>query len=509
MLFILSLSSRCLFTSVAMMLAAMAPCLADDDDNADRAESLKSATLALCASSHATLPRCKDGTMQRLVRELDAAEKAALAKARPLTVPLLKRDQVWFRQMLEVYDDNADDSGGSIQDIEVRMLERRIAALNELAQGHGRAGVGGRWVNAFGSVEVTPGEHGDIHVALTVDARYGEDSDRQPETCATRGVLRAGADGWLVGTAVSPKPYTTDVAKEVATMKPALLKIRRQGETLRVVAGDGNKDGWDRYAINCSHQNLLTGSYFAAGKSGRGLTGATPFVAPTFDCTRPATASEEEICADPELAAGDVRLNRAWHRLLPRLDTTTRRLLSTDQRAWVKSQAFQYPEFLHPAWDKQASDVHQTALARDSLLALQRERLAVLEGFDETRRGFEGTWWASDAGLTVTRGKDGKLNVSGGKWYQGSWKDGCVYEFSGTVDAAGFHADDKSENPDTLERDHATLIVNRADDAWAKRRDQDDPTAGEAKCRRLRSYSSTARLFPVRTSPDIGTLNIR
>ena len=46
------------------------------------------------------------------------------------------------------------------------------------------------------------------------------------------------------------------------------------------------------------------------------------------------------------------------------------------------------------------------------------------------------------------------------------------------------------------------LIVNRQDDAFAKKRQgSDDPD--QQKCRRSLHTSSTVRLFPVRYSPDI------
>lgn len=83
-----------------------------------------------------------------------------------------------------------------------------------------------------------------------------------------------------------------------------------------------------------------------------------PFVAPTFDCTRPATATEEEICADPELAANDVRLNHAWKDLQPRLDAVTRKLLTEDQRNWVKTQAMHYLGDLHPPQAKLSYFAH-------------------------------------------------------------------------------------------------------------------------------------------------------
>ncbi len=100
----------------------------------------------------------------------------------------------------------------------------------------------------------------------------------------------------------------------------------------------------------------------------------------------PATAAEKEICADPELATNDVRLNHAWEALLPRLDAATRKWLTADQREWVKVQTQHYPNGLHPPPAKLSYFVHWTGAARDSLAELQRNRIALLEGFS-TRSG--------------------------------------------------------------------------------------------------------------------------
>jgi uncharacterized protein YecT (DUF1311 family) len=230
----------------------------------------------------------------------------------------------------------------------------------------------------------------------------------------------------------------------------------------------------------------------------------------TFDCTDPKTATEEEICADPDLADNDQRLNRAWKTLLPRLDDVTRRALTEDQRNWVKAQAAQFPQFLHPAWEKRASQMHYTTDARDHLNGLQRERIALLEGFDDKRAGLAGIWLAYNAIIRLTANADGTLTSQGWKWEQGDWKAGCDYAMTGKVVNGAFRSDEKRKNPDTLERDHATLIANRLDDAFAKKRwkmdGTADETADEAKCKRNSSNSSTARLFPARPSPDIDNL---
>jgi len=105
-----------------------------------------------------------------------------------------------------------------------------------------------------------------------------------------------------------------------------------QGETLRLVAGDQAGTDADSNGLDCNGDGQLTGSYFPVGKSSAAASALGTFAAPSFDCAHPTSADEEEICADPDLSANDLRLNQAWTGLLPRLDQDTRRLLTVDQR---------------------------------------------------------------------------------------------------------------------------------------------------------------------------------
>lgn len=479
-----------------LLLFVATPCLADDEGN--RPESFKDTAIAVCGDDGAKLQGCKDGSYIRLTRAVDAAFKTALAKAQPAAGVLFKRDQVWFGEVVETFSQNVADEPEQLKKI-AATLQRRLAQLDEIKQGLGRGSVAGRWVNAFGTVEVTPAPDGPYRIVMASEAIYGSEANQQ-QSCKASALVRPGADGWLSGDADAPAD-----AKAGDSDKPARIKVRLQGQTLRAVAGDElHRRG--RGGLGCDSINQLTGSYFPAGKSGTG--GAAPFVVPTFDCARPGTASEEEICADPELAANDARLNRAWKELLPRLDATTRRLLTEDQRGWVKAQGQRYLSELHPPMAKQSYFVHWTGVARDNLAQIQRERIALLEGFDEKRRGFEGEWRAYNAQLSVTRDNDGGIHVDGNKWFEDDYKGGCDYDFSGKADGDVFRPKDTSKNPDSIERDHASLIVNRTDDAAAKRRFKPDGTldseADEAKCKRRLDISSTARLFPVRPSHDVG-----
>jgi uncharacterized protein YecT (DUF1311 family) len=363
-------------------------------------------------------------------------------------------------------------------------------------------------VNAFGSVTVTPADDGAYRIAIETHSVYGTDDERHRE-CQASTLVRPEPGGWLSGKVLRVKPaLTPSEATAIADDTEALLlKIRRQGETLRVVAE--RTESMNFALPGCKFTGQLTANYFASGRADAAMAPAdradAGFVAPTFDCARPETASDEEICADPDLAENDQRLNRAWKALLPRLDPTTRRALIEDQRGYVGAQSNQYPQSLHPAQNKAASFVHFTADARYELNGLQRERIALLEGFDDNRHGFAGVWLAYNAILKVTIEEDGSLTTEGWKWDRNDYKASCDYQIEGKVANGVFRSDDKRKNPDTLERDHATLIVNRLDEIFAKKRFRPngtaDPNADEPKCERI--DSSTARLFPARTSRDI------
>ncbi|MGF6307148.1 uncharacterized protein YecT (DUF1311 family) [Bradyrhizobium sp. i1.8.4] len=488
----------------AISVLASGPSVAMDDFL--RASSSAPTSIRLCGDSgddRIKTADCKKAGYDRLVAQIDKAFDAALGKMPANVRPLLKRDQAWFNEMItDAAEVLADADADELKESFAESLRRRTAALDGIASG--RSGVAGNWVNAFGSITLTPAEGGAYRLAADLRGDYGGDRRR---TCRLTADLKALGSGWLSGQVVIDTDTPADKPKTDAAAAPARppsLKLRRQGETLRIV-GTIDDEEWDGLS-DCSSMWQITGSYFAAGKDTASDKADTAFVAPTFDCTKPETATDEEICADPDLADNDQRLNRAWKALQPRLDEATRRALIDDQRNWVKSQTEQYPEFLHPAWNKQSSQVHFTVDARDHVNGLQRERLALLEGFDDKRSGLAGVWLAYNAVIKVTADKDGIVKAIGWKWDQDDWKAGCDYDMTGKMIGSAFRSDEQRKNPDTLERDHAMLIVNRLDDVFAKKRTRKDGTednADEAKCKRRLDNSSTARLFPARASPDI------
>ena len=497
----------------AVALSALMPVTVHTMDDFIVPSSSAPTAIKLCGEADGDKIRnaaCKESGYDKQVAQIDKAFDTALAKTPATIKSLLKRDQAWFNEMiLEAADLVVEMNDADMRAGFAETLRARLTALQGIADGFGRPGFGGRWASAFGSVAVTPAEDGAYRLAASIKVNYG--TDRHAE-CALSALMKPTAGAWLAGSILpdeaaakaSADSKTAAAGTKSEPKKPPTLRMRRQGETLRVVIVTGD-DGWDNDLPGCESVRQITASYFPSGKPDTAATSDkadTAFVVPSFDCTRPETATEEEICADPDLADNDQRLNRAWKALLPRLDETTRRALLEDQRGWVRTQAWQYPEFLHPAWEKQTSQMHYTTDARDRLDGLQRERIALLDGFDEKRSGLAGVWLAYNAIIKITVDADGSLTGQGWKWEQGDWKAGCDYDMSGKMIGGAFRSDDKGKNPDTLARDHAVLIVNRLDDSYAKKR-SGEAGIGEMKCKRSMAASSTARLFPARASPDI------
>ena len=500
--------------SAALVLSfALATAANADDDNAPFSSA--PTLLKLCGkpADGAAIPAdlCKTRGYDDLAARLDRAIQAAAAKAAANVRPLLKRDQAFFYEMIVMAAEDMPRSDNA----ETRktfddMLRNRLALLPQIGDGFGRSGVVGKWVDAFGSINVAPADGGDYRVALATNSIYGSDEEHQWH-CEASAIVKPEAGGWLAGPllaepdAVAKHPDASDLKD--AEGKPSLpptIKLRRQGDTLRVVAAVPDDSAYTLTLIpHCPTAEQLTGSFFASGRpdAAAARTDAA-FTAPSFDCTRPGTASDEEVCADPELADNDQRLNRAWKVLLPRLDDVTRRALTEDQRHWVQAQANQYPLSLKPGQAKLTYGMHYMAGGRDGMSRLQRARIALLEGFDENRKGLAGTWLSYTAILHVTVGDTGDLEAKGWKWDQEDWKGGCEYEMSGKAKGGTFRSDEGGKNPDTLERDHAMLIVNRLDDEFARKR-SGDKGADEMKCRRSMAASSTARLFPAKPSADI------
>ncbi|MBR0938649.1 lysozyme inhibitor LprI family protein [Bradyrhizobium jicamae] len=503
-----ALSRLAAFAAIGSVLA---PVSSQAMDNDLLAWSSAPTAIKLCGDGDNLIKTadCKKAGYDKMVAQVDKAFGEALAGAPANVKPLLKRDQAWFNEMiLQAASSLPDRSGDEARQGFAETLRVRAAVVGEIAANFGRSGLTGAWTNAFGRIAVTPADGGGYRVAADLDSDYGSDLHR---SCKFTAVVKPAAANWIAGPVLADPDKSAGMTAKTQPPKPPSLKIRRQGETLRIVGIEGSDD-WDGLT-DCDSMWQITGSYFATGGDTPSAKANSSFVTPTFDCTRPETATDEEICADPDLADNDRRLNRAWTALQARLDEATRHALIDDQRNWVKSQARQFPEFLHPAWEKLSSDVHATANARDRVDSLQRERIALLEGFDDKRSGIAGDWLAYNAAIRITVDGSGTVKATGWKWDQGDWKAGCDYDMTGRIAGGVFRSGEQRRNPDTLERDHAMLIVNRLDDVFATRRysrkdGTENDTADEAKCKRRLDVSSTARLFPVRSSPDVDILKV-
>jgi hypothetical protein len=211
----MAISRHLIALAIAFAIGGPAPAGADDEFR--RAVSFEPTLLALCPSDRPqNVGRgCKDGALDRLAKQAETAFKAALAKVRPATAPLLKRDQVWFREMMEsavergvLVSDAADDPED--QDRAAAALRKRIAALREMAAGFGRSGVSGRWANAFGSIAIAGEMDGALRVTASTIATYGSDTEDRP-SCEAAAVVEILEMMTTLGVFVVAMPHIPDV----------------------------------------------------------------------------------------------------------------------------------------------------------------------------------------------------------------------------------------------------------------------------------------------------------
>ena len=149
---------------LAVTMIVLRPVAADAMDDYISASSSAPAAIALCSRGEPLAPAaCKEAGYDKLIGQIDRAFESAQAKAPANVRPLLKRDQAWFNEIIV----SAGDSVPQSDDLEERKsfgetLSRRVTTLQEIADGFGRTGFSGRWVNTFGSVVVTPAEGGAV-----------------------------------------------------------------------------------------------------------------------------------------------------------------------------------------------------------------------------------------------------------------------------------------------------------------------------------------------------------
>ncbi|WP_201723821.1 hypothetical protein, partial [Bradyrhizobium sacchari] len=173
----------------AVVLLAPITCHAMDDDL--RAASSAPTAITLCGAVNGDDSRikaeiCKEKGYDQLVAAIDKSFDTALARTPANIRPLLKRDQAWFNEMIL-------GAAGTVQEVDeaelrdnfVATLRQRATVLGEIAAGSGRAGLAGKWANAFGSITISPSANGTRQLTVDMRVDYGSDKHRQCRLGAT------------------------------------------------------------------------------------------------------------------------------------------------------------------------------------------------------------------------------------------------------------------------------------------------------------------------------------
>src|SRR5262249_55304468 len=401
----------------------------------------------------------------------------------PLTALLLKRDQVYFTDILGVehiagLQSHDDESYVRI----LAALNARRRALTELRVG-GIKTLEGHWSNVFASVTIAKAEAGSLTIAIKSRLSYPHEN-RGEVDCAAAVAAALGTDGWY-SAALGDKDYEGRLD---------VIRFRRQGTTLRIVhevngeAGVCDGKPHDSDSDRRGGADVLTGSYFPTGQAATAAGTTARAVAPSFDCAKAENADEEEICADPEMADADRNFARLFGEAMRRIDRTVARYLRADQRSWASDNSKDFLFNLQPGSDKAQSTVHHTSSAREQLFLRQRQRILLLANLDEKRKGIEGVWHGYNASLALAPAKgksDGTLHAEGSKWDVEDYKAYCDFTSDGKIKNGIFKAVDEFPK---LTREGGTLVID------VENNDSERPSY----CSRMRSPK--ARLFPVKPS---------
>ena len=446
---------------------------------------------------------CEDKELSALDRAIGVGLGRLQAATDSLTRVLLRRDQRWFAEVLAAkYVSKFEGADDPLRQRIDAMLQSRLTTVRQIQSRLGTTDPAGTWANALATLRVARQSDDSLRVEMAATVTYGDRDE--PFTCGLSAVLVRGNDHWYAGKSEKNRDDTEDdtasaasaEAKEPADKKPAMLRLRMQANTLRVVLTGGDT------LQACNGPDLLTGSYFATTAIARPSAStslATRTVLPSFDCAKATNIDEEEICADPDLAHADQEIARVYRETARRVGAALANHLRQDQRAWARGNALTFEAFLHPGWDKPASFVHQTGSARAELERRQNERLAMLTNLDETRKGFAGLWVAHNAMVSIVpaaNSVNGTLKAEGEKWETGYYKARCDLGGEGRIERAKLKI--RGEAPEFV-RDGATLTVDGTDPGPDRNGDINRELPGY--CTRL--HSAKARLFPVRPDPRL------
>src|SRR5215470_4381082 len=343
---------------------------------------------------------CNEQELRKLGNEIDDELARLLRRADPLTALLLKRDQVYFTDILGADNVPGFQSHGDKEYARIfAALKARRRALSELRVG-GVTTVEGNWINVFATVTIGKAEAGSP--TITVKSRLSYPHENRGEVdCAAMVIAASGKDGW----------YSATVGDKDSEGRLDVIRFRLQGNTLRIVHEVNNEAGvcdgkpHDSDSDRRSGADVLTGSYFPTGPATKAAAAPAPAVAPSFDCTKAENADEEEICADPEMAEADRNIARLFRDSMRRLPRTVADYLRADQRSWASDNSKDFLFNLQPGSDKAQSMVHHTSAAREQLFLRQQQRILLIGNLDEKRKGIEGVWHGYNASLTLALAK--------------------------------------------------------------------------------------------------------
>ncbi len=462
---------RALLLAVAVLGLALSPA---------RAEST-----FVCGDPHKGMSDavCADRELTGLGKAVDARFSELVTQADPLTRLLLRRDQGWFAEILggsyTAPFASRNDPGrlrlGSV-------LAQRLTTLEALKPRAVAATPAGIWANALATLTVGEGSEAGM-LRVTLAAKLAYEGRGETLTCDLAGTVAADRSGWFAGLLMNQ-----DGAQ-------ARTRLRLQGNTLRVV--QQFDDGESR---PCAPLAVATGSYFPLSPAATVAPSAAAArtAAPSFKCAAAQNSDEEEICADPELAARDAEIARLYAETLRRLAPRLAAQLRADQRGWAKDNPTAYDNALHAPAARKNDMLHDTDAARAELLRRLDERRAMLVNLDEKRAGVLGLWEAYNAVLTLAPAKDqtdGTVTADGLKWQVGERKEFCLPHSAGHLEGGTFRP---AEEFPTLTRDGATLVMSQE----APDHDEMPPGGPPAYCHNMRS--AKARLFPVKPAAGEG-----
>lgn len=146
---------------------------------------------------------------------------------------------------------------------------------------------------------------------------------------------------------------------------------------------------------------------------------------PSFDCRKASSEVEKTICADPKLAALDLRVSRAYAEALKRLDARGAEALRQDQRSFQATLAYGLEWDEGKPKDKRIFDLGSSLTHRAELLT----------GIDAAPAGrWAGTWSNHYGGIDIeTKGQGFSVAVNGAMPVTGNW----VCDIKGTAKVEG------------------------------------------------------------------------